>query len=81
MVLLHHLVFGHDELPIPCGVGGVKRAIEAAAAGRVGQANAGGGLEHENVDEVFEMAVVKGPSEAHAAVAFKQCVAAVLSPG
>ena len=64
-VLLQDVVFWGDELKIPSRVGGILFFIPAASAGRMREANAFDAFEHENIDEVFKIAVVKRFLEFH----------------
>ncbi len=80
-VLFHHVVVGHDELPVPSRVGGVESLVEAAAAGRVCQADARSGLEHQDVHEILNYPIVHRLSVPHAGKTFEERIAAAFLPG
>src|SRR5262249_51519958 len=63
-VLGPYFILGDDVLKIPCRVGGLLAIVDAAAAGRMGEANAVAALKHDDVSLLLEEAVVERLVEA-----------------
>src|SRR5207245_7935828 len=58
-VLGPYFVLWDDVLKIPCRVGGLLAIVDAAAAGRMGEADAVAAIEHDDVSLLLEEAVVE----------------------
>src|SRR5919198_1395967 len=61
-ILLQHLVTRHDELKVPRRVRRLEVLVQAAAAGRVREADALRAVEQEDGRHAAEVAVVERPS-------------------